>query len=230
MTIGLGSSASEWDAIACEYDKWFAEEPGKSVFRLESMLLLAILGFQAGESVLDVGCGTGRFLSVLLEMGADAKGIDGSPGMLEVAKERGLRDRAILGDAKRLPFSDKAFDYAVFFTSLEFIDDPIKALAEAARVTRKRVAIGFLNRRSIMGIVYRRAARSRASIYSRARFYSGRDIERLAESVRVGSLAGIRYGLFLPVSFLPASTPIEQLLLGSEIPIGGFGAAAFDVG
>lgn len=230
MTIGSASSAPGWDAVASDYDKWFDDEPGRTALRLESSLLLAILGFQAGESVLDVGCGTGRFLSVLLEMGADAKGIDGSPGMLEVAKERGLRDRAVLGDAKRLPFSDKAFDYAVFFTSLEFIDDPIKALAEAARVTRKRVAIGFLNRRSITGIVYRRAARSRASIYSRARFFSGRDIEGLAESAGVGDLAGVRYGLFLPVSFLRASTPIERLLLGSEIPIGGFGAAAFDVG
>lgn len=230
MRTGSDSSAPEWDSIAYEYDKWFDEEPGRSAFRLESSLLIEMLGLMPGESVLDVGCGTGRLLSALLKLGADARGVDSSSGMLAVAKERGFRDRVVLGEAERLPFGDKTFDCCVFFTSLEFVGDPVKALAEAARVTRKRLVIGFINRTSIVGLFYLRAAKSPSSVYSKARFYSGREIAKLAAIAGVGPPADIRYVLFLPLFLLPAPAPIERLLLGSKIPLGGFGVAAFDVG
>lgn len=43
--------------------------------------------FPAGSSVLDIGCGSGRDLKMLLDMGYDAYGIDASPEMIRAASE-----------------------------------------------------------------------------------------------------------------------------------------------
>jgi SAM-dependent methyltransferase len=89
-----------------------------------------------GASVLDVGCGSGLTLVLAAERGALVSGLDVSPGLLGVARERlpgaDLRD----GDMESLPFADAAFDAVVGVNAFQFAGDPRLALREAARVTR----------------------------------------------------------------------------------------------
>ena len=89
-----------------------------------------------GTSVLDVGCGSGLTLVLAAERGALVSGLDVSPGLLGVARERlpegDLRD----GDMESLPFPDAAFDAVVGVNAFQFAGDPQLALREAARVTR----------------------------------------------------------------------------------------------
>ena len=89
-----------------------------------------------GTSVLDVGCGAGLTLVLAAERGALVSGLDVSPGLLGVARERlpgaDLRD----GDMESLPFPDGAFDAVVGVNAFQFAGDPRLALREAARVTR----------------------------------------------------------------------------------------------
>ena len=89
-----------------------------------------------GTSVLDVGCGAGLTLVLAAERGATASGLDVSPGLLGVARERlpeaDLRD----GDMEYLPFPDAVFDAVVGVNAFQFAGDPRRALREAARVTR----------------------------------------------------------------------------------------------
>ncbi|HZE29379.1 MAG TPA: methyltransferase domain-containing protein [Gaiellaceae bacterium] len=86
----------------------------------------------AGRRVLDIGCGTGRFLAQLAEI-AKAWGVDPSPEMLEVARSRiggaGLK----LGSAEELPFKDGWFERATMWLVAHLVDRP-RAFAEAARV------------------------------------------------------------------------------------------------
>lgn len=66
---------------------------------------------RAGESVLDVGCGTGSQLSWYQKAGCQLAGIDPSPAMLAVAKEKLAPEADLrLGDAAQLPFDDGVFD------------------------------------------------------------------------------------------------------------------------
>ena len=82
--------------------------------------------------MLDIGCGTGRFLAQLAEI-AKAWGVDPSPQMLEVARSRVGGAGLKLGSAEELPFKDGWFERATMWLVAHLVDRP-RAFAEAARV------------------------------------------------------------------------------------------------
>jgi SAM-dependent methyltransferase len=82
--------------------------------------------------VLDIGCGTGRFLAQLAEV-AKAWGVDASPEMLDVARTRVSGAGLKLGSAEELPFKDRWFERATMWLVAHLLDRP-RALAEAHRV------------------------------------------------------------------------------------------------
>jgi ubiquinone/menaquinone biosynthesis C-methylase UbiE len=76
-----------------------------------------------GMRVLDVGCGTGMYLDAYTAAGAVGTGIDRSPAMLAVARERlGGRASLELADATNMPFSDDSFDVVVASLLLHELD------------------------------------------------------------------------------------------------------------
>jgi ArsR family transcriptional regulator len=101
---------------------------------------------QALDSLLDIGTGTGRMLELLSPRSRRAIGIDVSPDMLAIARDRLLtlklpHAQVRLGDLYRLPFADAGkgdneagFDAILFHQVLHYLDDPGAAVAEAARV------------------------------------------------------------------------------------------------
>jgi SAM-dependent methyltransferase len=82
--------------------------------------------------VLDIGCGTGRFLAQLAES-AKAWGVDASPEMIEVARTRAGGAGLKLGSAEELPFKDGWFERATMWLVAHLVDRP-RAFAEAHRV------------------------------------------------------------------------------------------------
>jgi len=87
--------------------------------------------------LLDIGCGSGRFLSRAARWPrvARAVGLDVSAGMLAAATARGL-ERLVHGSGNRLPFADGAFDTVVStFGSLMYVERP-QGYNEIARVLR----------------------------------------------------------------------------------------------
>lgn len=95
------------------------------------------------ESFLDAGTGTGRMLELIAPHAGRAIGIDVSPDMLAIARDRLLRGniqnaQVRLGDTYRLPFPNgvagSGFDVVLFHQVLHYLDDPGAAVAEAARV------------------------------------------------------------------------------------------------
>ena len=89
-------------------------------------------GDLAGRRVLDIGCGTGQFLAQVMEV-ARAWGVDASPEMLEVARERVHGAGLKLGSAEELPFKDGWFERATMWLVAHLLDRP-RAFAEALRV------------------------------------------------------------------------------------------------
>ncbi|MGH9002178.1 MAG: class I SAM-dependent methyltransferase, partial [Acidimicrobiia bacterium] len=98
------------------------------------------------DRVLDAGCGTGRFASILEAEGGAVVAVDRDPGMLAVASSR-LAGPCLLSDVASLPLRSRSVDVAVAVTVLEFMSDPNAALRELARVTRPggRIVVGALN-------------------------------------------------------------------------------------
>jgi SAM-dependent methyltransferase len=89
-----------------------------------------------GTRLLDVGCGSGLALALADERGAIPAGLDISPGLLEIARERLPRADLREGDMEALPFKDAAYDAVTGVNAFQFAGDPRRALREAARVTR----------------------------------------------------------------------------------------------
>jgi ubiquinone/menaquinone biosynthesis C-methylase UbiE len=90
--------------------------------------------YGSGRDVLECGCGTGLLLERIKSFARSAHGIDLSPGMLDLARARGLDVRE--GSVTALPFEDASFDVTCSFKVLAHVPDIGKALSEMARVTR----------------------------------------------------------------------------------------------
>ena len=98
--------------------------------------VLDAAGVGPGTRLLDVGCGSGLTLVLAARRGAIPVGLDISPGLLGIARDRlpgaDLRE----ADMESLPFCDAAFDAVAGFNAFQFAGDPRRALHEAARVLR----------------------------------------------------------------------------------------------
>lgn len=101
---------------------------------------------QPGESVLDLGCGTGTLLEALLTLRADASyvGVDPDPQVLAIASGK-LRRRhpaveLLTGYGEHLPVADQAFDIVVSTLTFHHLTDSAKrsTLTEVRRVLRPR--------------------------------------------------------------------------------------------
>lgn len=170
------------DAVAEERR---SDEPeNRSALNLETRFAMNLIRPLRGESVLDIGCGIGTALVSFLEKGLSVTGLDPSLPMLDIASKRlGNRADLHIGFAEDLPFDDNAFHHACLIQTLEFAEDPWKAIAEACRVAKNSIFIGVLNRYSL------RVTRLRAerifirSIYSHADFFSLWELKQMIRAI-----------------------------------------------
>lgn len=93
---------------------------------------------EAGERVVDLGCGTGNAALLAAELGADVIGVDPAPRLLDVARGRasaaGAKVAFQLGDAARMPIGDSTMDVVLSVFGVIFAPRPDAAAAEMARV------------------------------------------------------------------------------------------------
>lgn len=133
----------------------------------ERALVVEMLEPQPGESILDAGCGTGFYASVLMQAGCVVRGLDLSPAMVEVAKRCGID--ASVADVRTFSFGqqyDKVFSSGL----LEFCPDPQAVVSNLAAHLKDggRFVILFPIR-NLIGRVYRlfhRAHGLRVFLYS----------------------------------------------------------------
>jgi ubiquinone/menaquinone biosynthesis C-methylase UbiE len=167
-----------------KYDRWFETPIGALVKKYENELLLDLLQPRPGESILDVGCGTGVFTLNILASGARVTGLDVSIPMLKRAghKTEGYPFRGVAGDMSFLPFGDECFDKVVSMTALEFVADGREAVADLFRVTRKKgvVVVTTLNSLSPWAARRKKAAAKGHSLFERMIFRSPAEMRTLA--------------------------------------------------
>lgn len=130
----LQTVKAEYERLAGEYDERWSSYIASGTRETVRRLIL-----DAGDRLLDVGCGTGVLLDQVLARWPTVRavGTDLSGKMLAVAQER-LRGRIPLvrADVSYLPFATHSFDVAVSSSSLHYWPEPGRALAEVARVLR----------------------------------------------------------------------------------------------
>jgi ArsR family transcriptional regulator len=127
----FAENAADWDTIRALH---VAEGSVESA-------ILETIGDRQFDSLLDLGTGTGRLLELFAPLYARAIGVDASPAMLAVARANldraGLTNAQVrLGDIQHLPFGRNSFDVVTIHQVLHYLDEPERAIAEAARVLR----------------------------------------------------------------------------------------------
>ena len=93
-----------------------------------------------GMAVLDIGCGTGAYLEHYQKAGCNVSGIDQSPSMLQVARNRlGESADLYMGDASNMPYQDKEFDLIVMSTVLHEMPRAVRSavINEAKRTIKE---------------------------------------------------------------------------------------------
>ncbi len=187
--------ASAVDAVA--YDRWYETPYGRWVGQREVALLLEELAPRPGETVLDVGCGTGFFTRALAAAtDAPATGVDLDTAWLAYARRRSAATVSYeVADARRLPYGPASFDLVVSIAALCFIEEERAAVGEMLRVARRRVAIGLLNRHSLLWL--QKGRRGGRDGYRGARWHTVREGADLLAGWHAGP-ARVRTALHLP--------------------------------
>ncbi len=179
--------------------------------------MLSELAFPAEGQLLDVGCGTGWFTRQLAAFpNLQITGVDLDVESLAFARSHDPRSNYLPADALALPFADASFEYVQSIAALCFTADWHKAVSEIVRVTRKRFAIGMLNRHSLLWFGKGRHGGSGA--YRGAIWLSPEEFRAGFKGLPVENVRS-RSAIYWPSGTYPARL-VERLLPGC-LPWGG---------
>lgn len=127
-------------SVAEGYERWASsyDQAHNPLLNLEARKLVALLPNLSGKCVLDLACGTGRWLERISAQGADSTvGVDLSAAMLRVAGQKpAIMGRLAQADCLNLPFRPAVFDLVICSFALGHIHALGGLVSELARVTK----------------------------------------------------------------------------------------------
>ena len=132
----FAANAAQWDNLRAHHIPETAIEER----------MAELLGGEAIDLLVDLGTGTGRMLEIFGPRAGRAVGFDISPDMLTIARakidETGAENCQVRqGDCANVPLEDGTADIVILHQVLHFLDDPQRALNEAARITKPGGAV-----------------------------------------------------------------------------------------
>jgi ubiquinone/menaquinone biosynthesis C-methylase UbiE len=130
----------DYDQVAATYNRRYQANSLPGV----SHTLRSLVQDLPASSVLEVGCGTGRWLEELQEVTAQIFGIDLSPGMLHKAQERDGRFGLVCGQAWQLPFIHTTFDLIFCVHAFHHFEHKEAFIGEAYRRLRPGGALSII--------------------------------------------------------------------------------------
>lgn len=191
---------ARFDTVADRYDAFCATPLGSFVEDVERQMIGALLELKPGETVVDLGCGTGEYTLWMAEAFCTVVGIDESDRMLAKARSKpSPRGQVywVKGNLRHLPWPSARFDAGLMQVVLEFVDRPQRILHEAMRVIKPggRLVIGFIQDTGPWARHYRaRAQMDSASIYAGAHFWTISELTALMGRKPTRVYAGLYMG------------------------------------
>jgi 2-polyprenyl-3-methyl-5-hydroxy-6-metoxy-1,4-benzoquinol methylase len=155
-------TASHFHRIAGEFDDLYESERRSALRRwLDSKLRASIyrrfelcfeeLGELQGKSLLDVGCGGGRYSVMAAQLGAGrVVGADFAPNMIRLAEALARKEEIppkrlafVCGDAVETSFPEEPFDFAIAMGVFDYVEEPAAFLRKLLPKVRTRVVASF---------------------------------------------------------------------------------------
>jgi ubiquinone/menaquinone biosynthesis C-methylase UbiE len=137
----------DYDQLSSTYDSRYGEN------RLDGIAaaLVKVSREADARTILEVGCGTGRWFESLRAGGATVIGVDASTGMLGRAVEKRASTLLAAARANELPFAGRRFDMICCILALHHFDDPRRFLSDAASLLKQngRLSIVAIDPRTI---------------------------------------------------------------------------------
>ena len=130
----------DYDQLARNYDRRFAQEK----VRATAVALSTLARDLTARRILEVGCGTGRWLADLLPEWEQLYGLDLSSAMLLKAKERDAQLQVVRGRAGRLPFPTASFDLVFCVNAIHHFVEQRGFVLEARRLLNSGGALAVV--------------------------------------------------------------------------------------
>lgn len=193
-------STEPFESHTDRYERWF--DANEAAYRSELTALKQLVS--APDIGLEIGVGTGRFAAPL----GFGVGLDPATAMLSRALERGVD--GIRGVAEQLPFADGRFESALIVTTICFVDDVSRTLAEAERVLEPSGALvlGYIDKDTAVARRYREH-QAENLFYREATFRSTDELVAALETVGFSSYEFVQTIFQWPVS-IDEPEPVES--------------------
>lgn len=209
---------------AAEYDSWYETPRGRWIGAREVALVIRALQRQSGESLLDVGAGTGYFTRAVGASNGHADAatvaVDINSAWMQYAQQKSMQSAAMayaVADARHLPFADAAFDLVMSITALCFIAEERRAIEEMLRVVKRRLVIGLLNRHSLLW--WQKGRNGGSGGYAGAHWHTATEVRALFHNLPVKNLK------LMTAIHLPSASRCAKVLeatLPATMGTGGF--------
>lgn len=138
MTAGTFDPAAGYDIASEDYDSWHWS---RFWVANEVPEVLPLLRKVKNGTVLDAGCGTGRYCPLIRTTKHDYIGADVSRRMVEINARKASRDVAntnfVVADIRRLPLKAHSIEAVLCARVLSHVEDLISPLAEFRRVLKR---------------------------------------------------------------------------------------------
>lgn len=132
---------------AAQREGWGLFAPLEAITIPSAFRLVEFAEVKKGQHVLDVACGTGVVAVTAARMGAEVKGLDLSPVLLERARWNAEVAQCEIefkeGDVEQLPYVDGSFDVVLSQFGHMFAPRPLVAITEMLRVLKPQGRIAF---------------------------------------------------------------------------------------
>jgi ubiquinone/menaquinone biosynthesis C-methylase UbiE len=135
MTLNTQEKGTYFDSLGDDFELMMSDYDVERRQELVFGRLLAGASL-SGRSVLEVGCGTGRFSRRIVALGGDLTVLDIGPNLVKAVSEA-LSCKGVVADACKLPFPDGSFDVVISSECIEHTPDPLEAIRQMCRVCRQ---------------------------------------------------------------------------------------------
>jgi ubiquinone/menaquinone biosynthesis C-methylase UbiE len=193
----------------------------------ESTVVVRSLSPHTGETILDAGCGFGRFAEQIVRHGAQVMGLDIITQNIQYCKQQlGNTFQGAVADLSAIPTHDNSFDKAICIGVLVHVEDPLVVLEELHRILKEGGILVTVNNNSLLfycslfymtvlgvydllarfGFVERRQYILRYKSpfwYARLLRKAGFEVEEINGDSFLGTIRLKRYTLFPPAFSLP---------------------------